>query len=240
MLKPALGSLKFFIWYRVGHLTRSNWFFLLYQWLFNKNLGVVDDRTNLMIEGFPRSGNTFLYSIISDFQTETLRIAHHLHTLSQIKNALRLNTSAVIMVRDPIDAIVSFKIRNPYVGFATLANYYLKYHSFLLDKLEAENLLIVDFQKCINSPNETIKAINDKFNLGLRTLSEEQLKIDIINKIKEYDKLDNKSEHSNSLTVSVPTPEKSAQKRKLVDELEKVLSQSKRKELLGIYNKIIH
>lgn len=238
MIAILFSRLRFFIWFSIGRSRYSNWLFLIYERLFQKNLGVVDSKTSLVIEGFPRSGNTFLFSLINDFQKGTLIIAHHLHTLSQIKNAVDLNRPAVIMVRNPIDAIISFRIRNAHISFLALANYYLLYHEFLLRMSNAENLLIVDFNLCISSPNAVIKLINDKLGFQLRPLSENELRVDVINKIKKYDQLDNKSEHSNSLTVSVPTQEKRERKAKLLGEMEKSLTSGKREELLKVYNRL--
>jgi hypothetical protein len=67
--------------------------------------------TALVIEGFPRSGNTFS---VAAFQIANGRQAHlgrHLHGAPHLLRAKRLGVPAVALVRDPADAIPSYLIR---------------------------------------------------------------------------------------------------------------------------------
>jgi hypothetical protein len=50
---------------------------------------LVDRTTQLVIEGFPRSGNTFAVVAFEQAQRQSVRIAHHLHAPAQVMLAAR-------------------------------------------------------------------------------------------------------------------------------------------------------
>src|SRR5215210_2906944 len=48
---------------------------------------LVARRTQIVIEGFPRSGNTFAVVAFEQAQRESVRVAHHLHMPAQVIRA---------------------------------------------------------------------------------------------------------------------------------------------------------
>lgn len=76
--------------------------------------GLVNDRarltradTELVIEGFPRSGNSFSVFAFSNFGADALRLAHHVHSPSLIVLAARYRLPAVVLIRAPDDAVTA-------------------------------------------------------------------------------------------------------------------------------------
>lgn len=68
---------------------------------------LVSDETDICIEGFPRSANSFAVGAFEDAQDESLTIAHHNHVPAPVMNAVRCGVPAIALVRDPVEAIVS-------------------------------------------------------------------------------------------------------------------------------------
>jgi hypothetical protein len=56
----------------------------------------VSRTTEIVIEGYPRSGNTFAVVAFRLAQGREIEIAHHLHAAAQIKRAARLDVPAFI------------------------------------------------------------------------------------------------------------------------------------------------
>ena len=69
--------------------------------------------TELVIEGFQRSGNTFAVFAFEMAQDRPIRSAHHLHASAQVSRAVKLGVPVLLLVRDPRDTIVSHVIREP-------------------------------------------------------------------------------------------------------------------------------
>ena len=63
--------------------------------------------TELVIDGFPRSGNTFALVAFEVAQPAPVRVAHHTHASAQVVAAARSGLPVILTVRRPIDAVVS-------------------------------------------------------------------------------------------------------------------------------------
>src|SRR5262245_23281752 len=69
--------------------------------------------TELVIEGFPRCGNSFAFAAFRQAQPRPVSIAHHLHAPAQVLAAVRRGTPALVLIRPPDDAVVSLLLRAP-------------------------------------------------------------------------------------------------------------------------------
>lgn len=74
-----------------------------------RDLAVAKD-SDLCLEGYPRSGNTFAAVAFEMSQSTPQRIAHHLHSPAQILQAVKWRIPTVVLVRDPHDAVVSLAV----------------------------------------------------------------------------------------------------------------------------------
>ena len=90
-----------------------------YPWLFlpvvrRKYSGqIVDAGTELVIEAFPRSGNTFAVVAFELAQGRPVKIAHHLHAAAQVTRGVRLEKPTLVLIRDPVEAVLSHLVREP-------------------------------------------------------------------------------------------------------------------------------
>jgi hypothetical protein len=67
--------------------------------------------TALVIEGFPRSGNTFSVAAFQIANGQQLHLGRHLHGAPHLLRAKRLGTPAIALVRAPADAVASYLVR---------------------------------------------------------------------------------------------------------------------------------
>ncbi len=78
------------------------------------------DQTSLVIEGFPRSGNTFAYFAVchaANEENRSLEVSSHVHTPSAVKAATARRIPTVVVIRRPLDAVTSLLIAAPHVPF---------------------------------------------------------------------------------------------------------------------------
>lgn len=71
----------------------------------------VGRHTELVIEGFPRSGNTFAVAAFIYAQSRPVLIAHHRHAPAQVIRAVRNGVPTLVLIRRPADAVMSRAIR---------------------------------------------------------------------------------------------------------------------------------
>lgn len=68
---------------------------------------VVEPSSDLLIEGFPRSGNTWTEALIREAGHDALTLAHHAHAAAHVMLARQIGVPSMILFRDPDDAVVS-------------------------------------------------------------------------------------------------------------------------------------
>jgi hypothetical protein len=72
--------------------------------------------TDLVIEGYPRSGNTFVHDMIMVLTDggQRLKIAHHTHAAENLALATFYGVPGCVLIRPPEDAILSYHIYSGY------------------------------------------------------------------------------------------------------------------------------
>lgn len=127
-------------------------------------------KTDLVLEGYPRSGNTWLRNAIL-YKKKDISISSHMHYPSSIRLAIKRNIPCIILLRNPLDSISSLMIRDKTYDIKTAIDYYIFfYENFTYYK--NSNVILLDFDLVVNNINLCFKILNDKFNLNLCLFSE--------------------------------------------------------------------
>lgn len=128
--------------------------------------GAICRRSTCVIEGFPRSANSFLFNAINhDRSTEPGTIAHHVHHSFQWRLAEKRGIKSIIVVRDPMEAVVSLLVSS---GDMTLtkARYLLRWWlSFYCGIESANHILLLDYKDVSEDTASTV--IKGRRFLGL-------------------------------------------------------------------------
>jgi hypothetical protein len=135
-------------------------FFSLYRLLRKDPTRVVTPDTGLVIEGFPRSGNSFARVAFSKAQKEKVRIAHGLHVPAQVILAARWRIPTLVLIRKPRDAVLSFAIRDP-ISVDQALKYYLSFYETVEKYRDAYVLGL--FEEVTEDYGQVIGRINEKF-----------------------------------------------------------------------------
>lgn len=141
---------------------RSNcWTYNLYARIrTGKRLRLSDEDTDLAIEGFPRSGNTFSrYLFEAAFPNANL--ASHVHAIAALKAAMRYKKPIILLLRDPMECIASWASKNYAQHQEKIESFvkqsvsdYLGINSFAMSSSEA--IHVVGFDDLIARPEEFI------------------------------------------------------------------------------------
>lgn len=156
-------------------------FMLLYQFFGKHKELLVNKKTQIVIEGFPRSGNTFSVVALEWAQDKEVNIAHHLHASAQLIWAVKKKIPAVALIRSPVDAVVSLLIREPHITIeAGLFAYYKFYNSLIPYK---KNIAIIEFEQIISDYGESIRFYNNKFGLDFNIFQHNDQNVDKVFKL---------------------------------------------------------
>ena len=118
--------------------------------------------TEVVIEGFPRSANTFSVKAFRTAQgSRTVAIAHHLHAPAQFQLAKRYGVPAICLVRDPVDAVASLIIREPRMSIELGLHMYTSFYGRALDF--ADSFVVCPFREATTDFGATIRHANERF-----------------------------------------------------------------------------
>lgn len=148
---------------------------------------LVKRNSDIVIDGFPRSANTYFVSFFElAQQSKSIRIARHLHESYQFRFAERHDIPCVVLVRQPKDAIVSAVLRDKRASIAALARNYSRFYTNLLE--HHRRAVIAPFQTVITDANKIISAVNKRYGTAFFLLPDDQ-KADVLAEVSRKDRL---------------------------------------------------
>lgn len=125
----------------------------------------ITQSTALVVEGFPRGGNTFTVFALQDAVDHRLRISSHVHLPSQVKHAVARGIPVLLVVREPVALLSSYLVYGPHATPKDVLQEYTSYHRQLVPYIE--QLLICDFEDIIRDMSSVIVRINDRYGLNI-------------------------------------------------------------------------
>jgi hypothetical protein len=123
--------------------------------------GTVTAESDLLIEGFPRSGSTFCYYAFMQAQPRSMSVAFHLHVPAHVMRAVRLRVPTLVLIRRPKDAVSSVILREPHLSLKACLERYLIFHRELLSM--REDVVIARFGEVIEDFGAIIQRINERY-----------------------------------------------------------------------------
>lgn len=144
----------------------------LHPWLFYKTFGlkssnrnlVVRRTTEIIIEGYPRSANTFATLAFQIAQNRDVAIGHHLHVPAQIMRAVRWGIPAIVLLRKPGDAVLSLLVRYPNASVGRCLQEYSGFYKSIFEL--REKFLVARFEIVTSDFGKIVEGLNRKFGTG--------------------------------------------------------------------------
>ncbi len=118
--------------------------------------------TRICIEGYPRSGNTF--AVLMFHRANDVHIAHHTHCTGNVARALRYGIPALVLIREPVDAITSsvFALGRKSVDGEVYR--YLVFYRWVESRIDS--IALAKFETVITDFNRVIDQVNAKYGAG--------------------------------------------------------------------------
>jgi hypothetical protein len=122
---------------------------------------VVDSSTAVLIEGYPRSANSFSVAAFDYAQANHPRIAHHLHAPAHVLEAIRLDVPSIVLIRDPDEATLEFVIARSHVTARQALRSYVAFYRGLL-RLR-DRFVVGAFPQVTTDFGGVIRQVNERF-----------------------------------------------------------------------------
>jgi hypothetical protein len=144
-------------------IVKRPWLLIIfYSYRQKYNTLVVDNNTDIVIEGFPRSANTYAVLAFQSTQIENTVIAHHLHAEAQFILAKKYNIPAIALLREPLEAISSLINRDNRINPSQAIQRYIDFYRVVL-KMK-ESIVIANFTTVVSDFSKVIALCNSKFH----------------------------------------------------------------------------
>lgn len=128
----------------------------------NRKRVAIRRTTDVVIEGFWRCGNHYATYAFQAAQPRPARIAHHFHAPAQLILATKWNVPAVLLIRQPEEAVASatvyFEMEDP----KPVLQFYNIFHRAVLPY--RDDLVVSDFTTTTTSFGRVIEALNGSYH----------------------------------------------------------------------------
>jgi hypothetical protein len=121
----------------------------------------VGEETDVCLEGFPRSGNTFAYATFHRWNPDAT-IAHHVHVPAQLTAAAKRGIPAALLIREPVSTVASLMVYwESQLSAWTALRTYIDFHRSIEPILD--RLVVCPFDRFIDRPRYVVDALNDRY-----------------------------------------------------------------------------
>ena len=197
-----------------------------------ERMGPVFRDTDAVIEGFPRSANTFAATAFELAQTRRVRVARHLHVPSQIIAGARLGIPTIVLVRDPEEAVLSLSLWTPHLTLEEGLRDYIRFYRRILPY--RDRFVVATFQEVSNDFGEVIRRLNERFGSSFQEFQHTEANVASCFKIiEEHDR--RTTGRVAERTVARPSQQRERMKNELRSALRSPKLARRRAEAYDIY-----
>lgn len=120
--------------------------------------------TRLVLEGYPRSANTYALAAFQVANGASSEVSSHLHSARSLLWAVQHNIPAVALLRDPLNAIASQLCRYPTLSPRLAVREYVRFHATLLPVVD--QLVVAPFEVVTRNFGAVIAEVNRRWGCG--------------------------------------------------------------------------
>jgi hypothetical protein len=137
---------------------------------------VINQHTDVMIEGFPRSANTFTVTAFRSAQTRSVVVAHHLHSAAHVRAAARQGVPVLFLVRRPQDAVTSVLVRKPALDAHAVMSAWVDLHQQVQPVVG--RLVVASFEQVTSDLGRVIDRVNERYGTSFGRFVHDQAHVD--------------------------------------------------------------
>ena len=174
--------------------------------------------TEIVIEGYPRSANTFAVAAFLLAQRRPVRIARHLHAPAQVIQGVRWGIPVLVLIRRPEDAVLSLLVREPHLSAKQALIEYIWFYERI--SLYSSNFILATFDEVTKDFGLVIQKVNVHFGTSFSIFkhTEENVK-KAFQLIEEMDQKDTGRAEVTENTVARPSEHRKRIKKERREEL---------------------
>jgi len=165
-------------------------FYPLYGMRSRMRKNLVSANTEIVIEGFPRSANTYAVTAFERAQTKQVIIGHHVHAPAPVIRAIQWGIPTLVLIRQPAEAVASLAVYMPHIPIAQALRAYTSFYKTVFPM--RAGFVTATFEMVTARFREVVLRINERFDkdFGVPRLgSDEEENV--------FQVIDRKNQHAN-------------------------------------------
>jgi hypothetical protein len=164
--------------------------------------------TELVLEGFPRSGNSFALLAFRLAQGREVITADHLHVPAQVKRAALYGIPACVLIREPEDMVRSLVVKHSFIRPKDALRGYLGFYRACLPY--RDRFVVASFEQVTTDYGAIIDRINTRFGTSFVRFENHEANV-----LRVFEALDKRNRwlRGDDLTVARPNGIKVAAKQ---------------------------
>lgn len=143
----------------------------------------INERTGLVWEGYPSSGNSTSGRVLLKSVGDRFAITNHTHSANIALEGLAEGKPVVILIRDPLDCVVSMTKRWPFLTAGQCLKWYCRFYRRLMPALD--KIVVFRFETITDDFQNVVRTLNEKFHFGLAEGLDSKSEWKIAGKMKE-------------------------------------------------------
>ena len=122
---------------------------------------IIAKDTDIVIEGYPRSANSFSVRAFYYAQCSYVKVAHHFHSEAQIALGVKWKIPVLVPIRHALDACTSHAIFSRTEDILPLVKRWISFHENIF--LFHEGIVFAPFDNIVTEFGSVIQEVNHKF-----------------------------------------------------------------------------
>ena len=137
--------------------------------------------TEIVMEGFYSSANTFAVVAFRLAQGRPIRMAHHLHAAAQLSAAAKLGVPTMVIIREPRAACISRVVRHPPISLSQAMREYVDFYEEVTRRLP--RFFIATFGAVTADFGMVIDRFNVRFGTTFRPFDHTAANVDRVTSV---------------------------------------------------------
>lgn len=121
----------------------------------------ITEHTELVIDGFPRSANTYAWLAMRHVSADGLNLAGHTHGAATVLRAAHMNLPCIVLIRSPDDAAASMAQMPTSPSLRAALGAYTRFYSKVAQVLD--RVVVATFEETIHDFGDVIRRCNASF-----------------------------------------------------------------------------
>ncbi|HEX9123963.1 MAG TPA: hypothetical protein VF984_11525 [Actinomycetota bacterium] len=121
----------------------------------------LDARTDLVVEGFPRSSNSLTVALLAAAQPGEIRIAHHVHAPAHVIEAVHRRLPTLVLVREPSEAVVELVLLKPALSVRQVLRGWVRFHAPLVPR--RRGFVVASSSEVPEGLDDVVRRLNERF-----------------------------------------------------------------------------